>query len=54
MAHVLFPKRKKLYLSLELSYVQDIWFDDRTWLSEEVTTTVGKPEVVLSHSGRHL
>jgi len=44
----LFPKQKKLYLSRKLSYVDDIWFDDRIWLSEEMTSTIGKPEVVLS------
>jgi len=56
MADVSFPKRKKLYFSRdtrELSYVDDIWFDDKIWLSEEVTSKMGKPEVVLSRSGRH-
>ena len=38
----LFPKRKTVF---ELSYVNDIWFDDRIQVSKEVTSTVGEPEV---------
>jgi len=30
----LFPKWKKLYFSRELSYVDDVWFDDRISLYE--------------------
>jgi len=35
----LFPKQKKLYFSRELTYVDDVWCDDRISLYEEVTST---------------
>jgi len=54
MADVCFPNRKKLCLSRELRYVDEICFADRFCLRVRVTSLNTKPEVLLSHRCRHL
>ena len=54
MADVCISKAKIVYLSRQLRYLDEIWFGNRLWPSEAVTSTNTKPEVVYSGSGRHL
>jgi len=44
---------QKIYLSFYLRYLDKIWFANRLWPSEAVTSTDTKPEVVFSRRSRH-
>ena len=49
-----FRKRKWLYLSRQLRYLDEIWFADRLWPSEGSDINKYETGVVFSGRGRHL